>query len=49
MGIPGTVGGAISMNAGSITLGSEVSRCVVGEDGCTITVGAGAILARLVN
>ena len=32
-----------------ITLGSEFSRFVVGEDGCTITVGAGAILARLVN
>ena len=32
-----------------ITLGREFSRFVVGEDGCTITVGAGAILARLVN
>ena len=32
-----------------ITLGSEFSRFVLGEDGRTITVGAGAILARLVN
>lgn len=32
-----------------ITLGSEFSRFVVGEDGRTVTVGAGAILARLVN
>ncbi len=32
-----------------ITLGSEFSRFVLGEDGRTVTVGAGAILARLVN
>ncbi|MDO4436935.1 MAG: UDP-N-acetylmuramate dehydrogenase [Coriobacteriaceae bacterium] len=32
-----------------ITLGSEFSRFVLGEDGSTITVGAGAILARVVN
>ncbi len=32
-----------------ITLGTEFSRFVLGEDGRTITVGAGAILARLVN
>lgn len=32
-----------------ITLGSEFSRFVLDEDGCTLTVGAGAILARLVN
>lgn len=32
-----------------ITLGSEFSRFVLGDDGRTITVGAGAILARVVN
>lgn len=32
-----------------ITLGTEFSRFVVAEDGSTITVGAGAILARVVN
>lgn len=32
-----------------VTLGTEFSRFVVGEDGSTITVGAGAMLARLVN
>lgn len=32
-----------------ITLGTEFSRFLLGEDGRTITVGAGAILARLVN
>lgn len=32
-----------------ITLGREFSRFVLGEDGRTLTVGAGAILARLVN
>lgn len=32
-----------------ITLGAEFSRFVVAEDGHTITVGAGAILARVVN
>lgn len=32
-----------------ISLGREFSRTVVAEDGCTITAGAGVILARLVN
>ena len=32
-----------------ITLGREFSRTVVGEDGVTLTVGAGSILARVVN
>lgn len=32
-----------------ITLGTEFSRFVLGDDGHTITVGAGAILARVVN
>ena len=32
-----------------IALGREFGRFVVAEDGCTITVGAGAMLARLVN
>lgn len=32
-----------------IALGREFSRFVVAEDGATITVGAGAMLARLVN
>lgn len=32
-----------------ITLGREFARFVVAEDGCTLTVGAGAMLARLVN
>ena len=32
-----------------ITLGREFQRTVLGEDGLTVTVGAGVILARLVN
>ena len=32
-----------------VTLGREFSRMVVSEDGVTLTVGAGVILARLVN
>lgn len=32
-----------------ITLGREFSRTVLAEDGATMTVGAGVILARLVN
>ena len=32
-----------------ITLGREFQRTVVAEDGVTCTVGAGVILARLVN
>ena len=32
-----------------ITLGREFGRTVLAEDGCTMTVGAGVILARLVN
>ncbi|MDN0055423.1 UDP-N-acetylmuramate dehydrogenase [Collinsella ihumii] len=32
-----------------ITLGREFQRSVLAEDGCTLTVGAGVILARLVN
>lgn len=32
-----------------ITLGREFSRTVAGEDGTTLTVGAGALLARVVN
>lgn len=32
-----------------ITLGREFSRTVLAEDGATLTVGAGVILARLVN
>ena len=32
-----------------ITLGREFSRFVLAEDGCTMTVGASAMLARLVN
>ena len=32
-----------------ITLGREFSRFVLGEDGVTMTVGAGAMLARVVN
>ena len=32
-----------------ITLGREFQRSVLAEDGCTLTVGAGGILARLVN
>lgn len=32
-----------------VTLGSEFSRTVIAEDGCTVTVGAGTVLARLVN
>lgn len=32
-----------------ITLGREFQRTVTAEDGCTLTVGAGVILARLVN
>ena len=32
-----------------VTLGREFSRMVVAEDGVTLTVGAGVILARLVN
>ena len=32
-----------------ISLGREFQRTVVAEDGCTLTVGAGVIFARLVN
>ena len=32
-----------------VTLGREFSRFVLGDDGRTVTVGAGAMLARLVN
>ena len=32
-----------------VSLGREFGRFVVAEDGCSITVGAGAMLARLVN
>ncbi len=32
-----------------ITLGREFQRTVVSDDGCTLTVGAGAMLARVVN
>ncbi len=32
-----------------ISLGREFQRTVVGEDGCTLTVGAGVMFARLVN
>ena len=32
-----------------LCLGREFQRTVVGEDGCTLTVGAGVMLARLVN
>ncbi len=32
-----------------ITLGREFTRTLLAEDGCTLTVGAGVMLARLVN
>lgn len=32
-----------------VTLGREFSRTVIADDGCTVTVGAGTVLARLVN
>ena len=32
-----------------VTLGREFARTVLAEDGCTITVGAGTVLARLVQ
>ncbi|MFR2055863.1 MAG: FAD-binding protein, partial [Collinsella sp.] len=32
-----------------ISLGREFQRTVVAEDGCTLTVGAGVMFARLVN
>lgn len=32
-----------------VTLGNEFSRTLIAEDGCTVTVGAGTVLARLVN
>ena len=32
-----------------VTLGRGFSRTVIAEDGCTVTVGAGTVLARLVN
>lgn len=32
-----------------VALGREFSRFVLAEDGCTLTAGAGAMLARLVN
>ncbi len=32
-----------------VTLGREFARTVLGDDGVTLTVGAGAMLARLVN
>ena len=32
-----------------ISLGREFQRTVVADDGCTLTVGAGVMFARLVN